>query len=432
MIELIYLLAEILSVVICIFNLNNKTIKISINILILISVDVLYITLINNGYFEKKSLPVIYVLIVFFSLLEFKNKLTYTICICTTAFIFVTALQMIMFLPAGLLSFIFSEEVVVLVINSVNCLLLILTKKFSVYRKLYDLCKVKELKVFICAAIVLLLMSYYLYVIKVKNKVQMDAYITCLVLIVMTMYLILRWQKSHHEVIVKDKQIEVVRKCKNSFEELINIARKNQHDFNNHIIAISGMHNVIDTYEELVNEQKKYIGEINNRNKINKVLLGVNEPILAGYLFGKLSSIKEYGIDIEHTLSVLSNKIDYITIFDLNEIIGILLDNATEAVISECGENKKIHLELEETDIRLKISVSNPSEYLKQERILEMFKTGKSTKGKNRGLGLAKIKDYQEHYGFDILVDNKQTNNKNWICFTIIILKKISSNSKVT
>ncbi|MCI8956628.1 MAG: GHKL domain-containing protein [Eubacterium sp.] len=427
MIELIYLLAEILSVVICIFNICSKKIRISINLLILISVDVLYITLINTGFFEKKSLPVIYVIIVFFSLLEFENRLSHTICICSTAFIFVTALQMIMFFPANLLSYIFSEDVVVLVINLINCVLLALTRKFSIYIKLYHLCKLKELKIFLCVGIVLLFTGYYLYLIKVDHKVQMDAYITCLVLIIMTMYLVLRWQKSHSEILVKDEQIEVARKCKNSFEELINIARKNQHDLNNHIIAITGMHNVINTYDELVTEQKKYIGEISNRSKINRILLGVNEPILAGYLFNKLSQIRKNGIEIEYNLCVFSNSINYISIFDLNEIVGILLDNATEAIISGCEENKKIYLDIDETESWLEICVANPSEYLKEEQILEIFKAGKSTKGQNRGLGLSKIKDYEKHYGFDILVENKKVNTRNWIYFTIKLSTRISS-----
>lgn len=78
-------------------------------------------------------------------------------------------------------------------------------------------------------------------------------------------------------------------------------------------------------------------------------------------------------------------------------------------------------MEIEETNNNLKICVANISKYISKEQIIEMFKNGKSTKGKNRGLGLSKIKEYQEQYGFDILVENKEQKNKNWIYFIIII-----------
>ena len=41
-------------------------------------------------------------------------------------------------------------------------------------------------------------------------------------------------------------------------------------------------------------------------------------------------------------------------------------------------------------------------------------------KGKNRGIGLAKIKDLQKKYKFDILVEMQEIHNKNWISFSVI------------
>lgn len=423
MVEFIYLLAEMLSVVMCIFNLCGKKIKVNLNLFVLLITNVIYIMGINRNIIKKGLVPVICIFIIIYSLLEFKYQIVDMICICVTAFIILIILQMIMFFPANLLSSFFSEDVVVLVINIVNCIIMIVTRKLSIYKKMSYICRVKELKVFVCIGTTLLLTIYYLYLIKAKNAIRVDSYITCLVLIVMTMYLILKWQKSNNEIVLKEKQIEVVRKCRSSFENLIDITRKNQHDLKNHIIAITGMHNTINTYEELVDEQRKYIGEIQHRNEYTKVLLGVNEPVLAGYLFDKLLYIKENDIEIKHKVSVFSDKIDYISIFDLNEIIGILLDNAFEAVKSEKDGNRKIRLEIEETNNSFKICIANISKHIGKEQIIEMFQTGKSTKGKNRGLGLSKIKEYQEQYGFDILVENKEQKNKNWIYFIIIIKK---------
>lgn len=423
MVECIYLLAEMLSVVMCIFNLCGKKIKVNINLIILLLLNVVYLMGINRDVIKKSLMPVICIFIIVYCLIEFKYQIIDTVCICVTAFIILIILQMIVFFPANLLSPFFYEDVVVLVINIVNCIIMIVTRKLSVYKKLNYMCRAKELRAFVCIGTMLLLTTYYLYLIKAKNTIRVDAYITCLVLIVMTVYLILKWQKSNNEIVLKEKQIDVVRKCRSSFENLIDITRKNQHDLKNHIIAITGMHNTINTYEELVDEQRKYIGEIQHRNEYIKVLLGVNEPVLAGYLFHKLLYIKKYNIEIEHKESVFSDKIEYISIFDLNEIIGILIDNACEAVRCEQIGNRRIGLEIEETNNNLKICVANISKYISKEQIIEMFKNGKSTKGKNRGLGLSKIKEYQEQYGFDILVENKEQKNKNWIYFIIIIKK---------
>lgn len=423
MVEFIYLLAEMLSVVMCIFNLCGKKIKVNINLIILLLLNVVYIMGINRDVIKKSFVSVICIFIIIYCLLEFKYQIIDTVCICVTAFIILIILQMIMFFPANLLSPFFKEDVVVLVINIINCIIMVGTRGLSVYKKLNYMCRAKEMRVFVCMGTMLLLVIYYLYLIKAKNAIRVDAYITCLVLIVMTLYLVLKWQKSNNEIALKEKQIEVVRKCRSSFENLIDITRKNQHDLKNHIIAIAGMHNTINTYEELVDEQRKYIGEIQHRNEYIKVLLGVNEPVLAGYLFHKLLYIKKYNIEIEHKESVFSDKIEYISIFDLNEIIGILIDNACEAVRCEQIGNRRIGLEIEETNNNLKICVANISKYISKEQIIEMFKNGKSTKGKNRGLGLSKIKEYQEQYGFDILVENKEQKNKNWIYFIIIIKK---------
>lgn len=426
MVEQVYLLAEILSVVICIFNLYGKKIKISIYLLILLTIDVMYITAINTGIISENSLPLMYVLIVFYALLEFKNKLIDTIFPCAMAWIMIAILQIIVYFFMSFLYFIVSDEdIVVLLSNIVVCILLLMSRKLSFYKKINNICKLKELKIVVCIGIIAAITVYYLYLIKTKHKVLLEAYITYLTLIIMTIYLIIRWQKANYEVQVKGKQIEKMRICGEAFDSLIETARKNQHDFHNHIMAIAGMHNSFDTYSELVEAQRKYVEEINIHTKYNKILFGIKEPILAGYLFYKISNIEQKEIDVEFKFSVTSNKIEYVSIFDLNEIIGILLDNAKEAVEVNNKDKKKIYIKVKETDRRLVICVANISRYISDDKVIELFKTGHSSKGNNRGLGLSKIKDFQKKYGFDILVENKAVEENNWIYFTIAISKNL-------
>ena len=426
MVEQVYLLAEILSVVICIFNLYGKKIKISIYLLSLLTIDVMYISAINTGIISENSLPLMYILIVFYALLEFKNKLIDTIFPCAMACVIIAILQIIVYFLISFLYFIMpDEDVVVLLSNVIVCILLLISRKLSLYKKINNIHRLKELKIIVCIGIVAAITVYYLYLIKTKHKVLLEAYITYITLIIMTIYLIVRWQRANHEVQVKGNQIEKMRICGEAFDSLIDTTRKNQHDFHNHIMAIAGMHNSFDTYSELVEAQRKYMEEINIHTKYNKILFGIKEPILAGYLFYKISNIEQKEINVEFVFSVTSNKIEYVSIFDLNEIIGILLDNAKESVEVNEKDKKKIYIKVKETDRRLVICVANISRYISDDKVIELFKTGHSSKGNNRGLGLSKIKDFQKKYGFDILVKNKEVEENNWIYFTIVINKNL-------
>ena len=49
--------------------------------------------------------------------------------------------------------------------------------------------------------------------------------------------------------------------CSESFEQMINHARKNQHDFHNHLLAIKGMQHSIKDFDELVKKTRKIYSE---------------------------------------------------------------------------------------------------------------------------------------------------------------------------
>ena len=103
---------------------------------------------------------------------------------------------------------------------------------------------------------------------------------------------------------------------------------------------------------------------------------------------------------------------------DCIEIVGIFLDNAVEALSKE--KDKSIILEMFAMEQKVEIRVKNVSPYYENDEIAKFFQHNYSTKGKNRGIGLAKIKDLQKKYKFDILVEMQEIHNKNWISFSVI------------
>lgn len=102
-------------------------------------------------------------------------------------------------------------------------------------------------------------------------------------------------------------------------------------------------------------------------------------------------------------------------------MIGILLDNAVEAVQEK--EEKDIKFTLVEDEGQIHLSVSNASEYISQEKIHEWLLEGNSTKGEQRGIGLANVVSITEKYSLDFRVYNKETAKGNRIEFAIDIHK---------
>ena len=116
-----------------------------------------------------------------------------------------------------------------------------------------------------------------------------------------------------------------------SQSELIDAIRKRQHEFNNHLQAILCMHYTIHTYSELIEAQLSYCNSIVDNNKFYRLLRG-EWPVLSGFLYGKLQEADSKGIRIRYQYRV-KKKNDRIPEFVFVEILGILLDNAVEAVV---------------------------------------------------------------------------------------------------
>nr|WP_317284108.1 GHKL domain-containing protein [uncultured Sellimonas sp.] len=87
----------------------------------------------------------------------------------------------------------------------------------------------------------------------------------------------------------------------------------------------------------------------------------------------------EISIDVPRELHV-----EYHSLEDVIQILGIFLDNAIEAA-KECI-NKRIWISIRETEKRFFFRIENTC--LKVPDLVEMFERSYSTKGENRGNGL--------------------------------------------
>lgn len=225
------------------------------------------------------------------------------------------------------------------------------------------------------------------------------------------------WINSENENKHKLKELQMYELYSNAFEETIATIRTRQHEFENHLNAIKCMGYTIKDKEQLVIAQEQYCNEILQDNEINKLLKIQLDPILVGFIYSKIMMAKEKDIVVVYNINC-GNVKQFITIYELVELVGILFDNAVEAVMNE--NERIIRLSLTNTDENcLWIEVANNSRMYKNNEIENFCKYGYSTKGEKRGVGLARVKEIVEKNKAELLIRNMNYKDNNYLSFRI-------------
>ncbi|WP_347994412.1 GHKL domain-containing protein [uncultured Eubacterium sp.] len=395
--------------------------------------------LVNEEVLFKETMLIMYLFFIIYSMLQFGDSIVNSVYNCMLTMLIVSVAQMIMYIPASLLiyKFIKNENFMALFINIAVLIFVFFSQKSKLYKILHNIIVDKEKRGMVCILVNGLILAYYLYKFKKDNFIMTDAYLTGGLLFVIVIFAIYRWQQSTYEVKLKQKQLEMTRIYNDSFKSLIDVVRKNQHDFNNHLLALSALENE-ENNEKIKQRKNEYKNRISEENKYNSILYRINEPIIAGFLFGKLKETENMGVETTYDVNLCTGEFKYISVYDFIEILGILIDNARDAILSnkttqnnwenikdnnDCEKKENITIKIAETEKKVIVEVSNPNPYCTEDEIIKMFEKGYSTKGEDRGIGLNKIKEYQDKYKFDILVENIMTKIGNTIKFSVIIEK---------
>lgn len=169
--------------------------------------------------------------------------------------------------------------------------------------------------------------------------------------------------------------------------------------------------------------QREYGNAIRPDYKYDSILTCCNNIILAGFIYYRCMSCENDGIEVEYNIHIEQAECCF-GLHEIIEILGILIDNACENIKMENTLEKRIKLELQEVPDKITITVSNPAKYISFSNIDKMFVRGYSTKGENRGIGLARVLELINKYEADIRVFNSSfANEENWIYFVIEIKK---------
>lgn len=235
----------------------------------------------------------------------------------------------------------------------------------------------------------------------------------------MLVLLLIEWQKTKVQAEKQKVQFQMNELYYGAYEDLILSIRKRQHDFNNHLNAIQGMIYTTNSYDELKDQQEKYMSEVMEGNEKTSILTMIENPLIAGFLSIKFQEAERKGIEIAYTCRFPDRKIK-IPEYELVEMFGILLDNAIEET-ERLDNKKKIWVTLSEGAEKLYFDIANTCSETNKDDIARLFTKGYSNKGLNRGIGLYKLQEMIDNYHGDIYVTQDVVENSAVIRFVMTI-----------
>ncbi|EMA6343885.1 two-component system sensor histidine kinase DcuS [Bacillus cytotoxicus] len=159
--------------------------------------------------------------------------------------------------------------------------------------------------------------------------------------------------------------------------------RAQSHEFMNKMHVVLGL-----THMKQYGELQKYVSSMvsEQQYEIGGIMKKVKNPVIVGFLLGKLSYARERNIElIVSEDSYLPDIFDESMIHELITIVGNLIDNALDAV-TNC-EEKRVQIEIYYEDT-LMIIVKDTGHGIPTDRLDTVLMKGYSTKGNNRGYGL--------------------------------------------
>lgn len=418
MLEITYRLFEMLALVVCLHSLNGEKLKIDVYNVGFVGIEMAFMQMIQEGIVSKGMYFVIYLIYFIYAYLKFGDSVKRTVLKCLLVIIIVGVLQMVVYITVYFFSgFIKNESIIAFFINFMVLAILLLTANSGIYPKIVDVFInrdwILKINVVICFCIVM----YYVISLKASNYIKIDIFVLMIIFMTMFIIFIYRWQKSMYELNQHKKELQITNLYNGVFEEMINTIRNRQHDFNNQIDAIYATHLTATSLEELIESQKKYCDNVLYENRFAKVLSCTKNSILAGFIYTKFIEAENRNIDVQYDIAYTN--IGEIGIYDLVDIIGILLDNAIEAVTIK-GVPRKIVFELRDGD-GLRLLVKNPVMNISNGEIEKFFQKGYSTKGEGHGMGLNKIVELQKKYKYDVCAYIDNYSDLDWIKIGIII-----------
>lgn len=419
---IVTLLAEAITVFQCIQIVFMQRIKFDSSTVGFIFVDVVIYLLINLGVIPFIGVIAVYIFLWVFCYFKFKRTITETIVRFMVSCALIAGIEGIAILIFDFFKNTDNTELLLPLSSIISLVLVYLIRMicyvFVKYRKEKRKIWKSGITLFYGLQIVGLFIDYH------YNKRAINIYIVIVsTFLICIFFYVYKLEQAQNEIERKNYELEVRKIYGETYEGLLWEVRKRQHDYKNQLAAIYGMHLTAKSLEELVRMQKQYGDVLSNNCKFDSILTQCNNPILAGFIYYRCVSCQNENIAMDYKIHVRQATCCF-ALHEIIEILGILIDNACECVKRETGLEQCIRLEFLEDKEKIVFSVSNPVNYISFSEIDKMFIKGYSSKGENRGIGLARVLELVDKYAAEIKVFNSNPCDKdNWICFWIEIRK---------
>lgn len=196
---------------------------------------------------------------------------------------------------------------------------------------------------------------------------------------------------------LKDKELANLERYSRHIENLYKEIRGFRHDYTNILVSL---HEAIKT-EDIVSIRKIYDDVLKNSDRKFydgqyelARLSNINNEAVKSLIHSKMLGAHEVGIDTSVEVDAEIEKPD-IDLLDFITILSIFLDNAIESA-EQCNKGSVVLAYFQETDRKMLIIENSTSEEIPN--VTKLFEFGYSTKGKNRGVGLANVRNILSKY----------------------------------
>lgn len=420
-VNVVEIFTEYLSIILCMHKIAKRKMVIDRYVVAFALLNLVSVFMAHKYQEECKYLMLImYINLLVYAKTRLAEKWVDAIKVFVSMFILIPCLQLVMFYFVKIL-FIFLEltqdrYIVGIAINGMNCLLITLWKKQYVSISANWLGKLKG---FFVVLLYVFFAIYILYFFRKSDYVFEPISLQAVVTIIIVGVISILWVNAENEKKMKAKELQLYETYNKTFEEAIIAIRLRQHEFDNHINAIKCLQFTIDNPNDLIKAQNEYCDKILHENSFNKLLKLHTEPILIGFLYSKFMSAKEKGIDIFYEVHAIE-LYDEIEITELVEVIGILFDNAVEALLEIKNVERKLIVKIIQEDIqKISIEVANISRKYLNSEIEKFCVRGYSTKGEKRGIGLSRVKEIIKGHNAKFYIENVNYNGDNYLSFKI-------------
>lgn len=420
MVRNILQLFELLSYLYCFAATYGKKMKYNIYTVIFVVAELVLMTGLNEYGLPTYFVSVSYALMFAYCLLNYKSSTVQALINILMSIFMVGILQLLIYF---VLVTVFRDdnrqslrwEFAVMSI-SLLIVCLIIPKLRLDYLSNFLVRKRKLTYIISCSVIVIF--GSRIWKIKENASLSGEDFIFTVYFYILLLLLLIEWQKTKVYAEKKKVQLEMNKLYYTTYEDLIYSIRENQHDYKNHINAIRGMLYTAHDYEDLVQSEEKYLDEIAGNYANTSILTLVENPLLAGFLTVKIHEAESKKINVEHHC-ILTNQELKVPEYQLIEMMGILVDNAIEAI--ETRDKKQMYIGLTKEQNSLIFETINPCDQSVIKNIPTLFSKGYSSKGVYRGIGLPKLKKMVQDVDGELGVGQTFLNGNMAIRFELLI-----------